>query len=78
MIAMDQIHRIRDLYYSQDMTLAEIARMKKVDWRTARKYVDKEDFNESPPTPDNEEEHSSKLDPYKPIIDHWLEEEVLS
>lgn len=75
MIAMDQIHRIRDLYYSQDMTLAEIARIEKVDWRTVRKYVDKEDFNESPPTPDNEEEHSSKLDPYKPIIDHWLEED---
>ena len=29
MIAMDQIHRIRDLYYSQDMTLAEIARIEK-------------------------------------------------
>ena len=59
MTSMDQIHRIRDLYYGQDKSLTEIASIEKLDWRTVRKYVDMEDFNESPPRPD-EEEHSSR------------------
>ena len=74
MTSMDQIHRIRDLYYGQDKSLTEIAEIEKIDWRTARKYVDMEDFNEKPPSPD-EEEHSSKLDPFKLIIDKWLTED---
>lgn len=74
MTSMDQIHRIRDLYYGQDKSLTEIASIEKLDWRTVRKYVDMEDFNENPPSP-NEEEHSSKLDPFKPIIDKWLIED---
>ena len=74
MTSMDQIHRIRDLFYGQDMSLTEIASMEKLDWRTVRKYVDMEDFNEAPPSP-GEEEHSSKLDPFKPIIDKWLTED---
>ena len=51
MTSMDQIHRIRDLYYVQDKSLAEIASIENLDWRTGRKYVDKEDFNEAPPSP---------------------------
>ena len=74
MTSMDQIHRIRELYYGQDKSLTEIAGLEKLDWRTVRKYVDKEDFNEEPPCP-NEEEHASKLDPFKPIIDKWLAED---
>lgn len=58
---MDQIHRIRDLYYGQDKSITEIARIENLDWRTVRKYVDMEDFNEAPPSPE-EERHSSKLD----------------
>lgn len=74
MTSMDQIHRIRDLYYGQDKSLTEIARIENLDWRTVRKYVDMEDFNEAPPSPD-EEVHSSKLDKFKPIIDKWLMED---
>ena len=74
MISMDQIHRIRDLYYGQDKSLTEIAGIENLDWRTVRKYVDMEDFNEAPPSPD-EEQHSSKLDKFKPIIDKWLMED---
>ena len=40
---MDQIHRIRELYYGQDKALSEIAEIVKLDWRTVRKYVDMED-----------------------------------
>jgi len=74
MTSMDQIHRIRDLYYGQDKSLTEIARIENLDWRTVRKYVDMEDFNEMPSSPD-EELHSSKLDKFKPIIDKWLMED---
>lgn len=74
MTSMDQIHRIRDLFYGQDKSLTEIARMENLDWRTVRKYVDMEDFNETPPSPEDEE-HSSKLDPFKPLIDKWLTED---
>ena len=74
MTSMDQIHRIRDLYYGQGKSLTEIASIEKLDWRTVRKYVDMEDFNEAPPGPD-EEVHSSKLDPFKPLIDKWLAED---
>ena len=49
MITMDQIHRIRNLFFRQGKNLAEIATILGVDWRTVRKYVDKEDFNERNP-----------------------------
>lgn len=74
MTSMDQIHRIRDLYYGQDKSLTEIARTENLDWRTVRKYVDMEDFNEAPPGPDAEL-HTSKLDKFKPVIDQWLMED---
>ena len=72
MTTMDQIHRIRELYYGQDKSLTEIARLMHMDWRTVRKYVDMEDFNDSPPVPEDDS-HTSKLDPFKPLIDSWLE-----
>ena len=74
MTTMDQIHRIRDMFRSQDMSMTEIAKALNMDWRTVRKYVDMEDFNEKPPKP-KEEETTSKLDPYKPLIDKWLSED---
>ncbi|HCB93400.1 MAG TPA: IS21 family transposase [Selenomonas sp.] len=74
MTSMDQIHRIRDLYYGQDKSLTEIASIEKLDWRTVRKYVDMEDFNEKSPSP-GEDKPSSKLDRFKPIIDSWLLED---
>lgn len=52
MTTMDQIHRIRDLYYGQGKSLTEIAGIEKLDWRTVRKYVDMEDFSKAPPSPD--------------------------
>ena len=48
MTKMDQIHRIRELYYEQGKNLIEIATIMDCDWRTVRKYVDMENFNTSP------------------------------
>lgn len=78
MTTMDQIHRIRELYYEQDKNLNEIAIIMDCDWRTVRKYVDMEDFNSPPPTLLSEEAHESKLDPFKPLIDEWLQADRLA
>lgn len=78
MTTMDQIHRIRELYYEQDKNLKEIAIIMNCDWRTVRKYVDMEDFNTPSSTPVSKEEHESKLDPFKPLIDEWLEADKLA
>ena len=72
MFTMDQIHRIRELFYEQGKNLTEIATILGCDWRTVRKYVDMEDFSPPVPEPVSAEQHTSKLDPYKPTIDQWL------
>ena len=73
MLTMDQIHRIRELYYEQGITdMAELGRIVKCDWRTVRKYIDKEDFSPHVPVPESEAVHKSKLDSFKPLIDQWL------
>ena len=78
MTTMDQIHRIRELDDEQDKNLTEIAIIMNCDWRTVRKYVDMEDFNSPPPTAASEGEHESKLDPFKPLINEWLQADKLA
>jgi transposase len=75
MTSMDQIHRIRQLYFEQGKNMTEIAEIEHLDWRTVRKYVDKDDFNSPPPKPASSTKQASKLDPYKAIIDQWLQED---
>ena len=71
MLTMDQIHHIRELYYEQGITsISEISRRTGFDRKTVTKYLDMEDFSPTPPMP--KEDHPSKLDPYKPLIDSWL------
>ena len=73
MLAMDEVQRIRDLYYHQGITnVSEISRITGYNRKTVVKYLDQEDFSPPPPVPKDEMGHSSKLDPYKPLIDSWL------
>ena len=75
MLAMDQIHRIRQLYYGQGLNnISEISRRTGLDWKTVSKYVDMTDFNEPDPMP-AEQNFCPKLDPFKPLIDSWLAED---
>ena len=74
MTTMDQIHRIRELYYEQGKNLKDTAAELGLDWRTVRKYVDKEDFNL--PKPVKKKQGGSKLDPYKAEIDGWLKTDL--
>lgn len=73
MLAMDQIHLIRQLYYEQGIeNISEIAKRTGYDWKTVQKYIDMEDFSPSKPNPEEAAGRPSKLDPYKPLIDGWL------
>ena len=74
-LPMDQIHRIRQLYYEQGQdNISEIARRTGFDRKTVTKYIDMTDFNEPDPKPKTEN-LCPKLDPFKPIIDQWLEDD---
>ena len=74
MLAMDQIHHIRTLFYEQGYNISEIAEVTGRDWKTVAKYIDMADFNEPLPVPASKKQFCPKLDPFKPIIDEWLEE----
>lgn len=69
---MDQIHTIRQMYYEQDLNLSQISEKLGLDWKTVRKYVDKEDFNLPEPSKTALKKHTSKLDKYKETIDKWI------
>lgn len=78
MLAMDQIHHIRQLYYEQGLTnISEIARQTGLDWKTVQKYVDMTDFNIPDPIP-VPKQFCPKLDPFKPTIDQWLQEDRMA
>lgn len=74
MYTMDQIHNIRELFFEQGMSLADIAKTVNCSWRTAKKYIDMEDFSLPVPAP-QKLIHLSKLDPFKREIDKWLTED---
>ena len=69
MLNMPQINSIRELA-SDEYSIAEIARKLHHDEKTVRKYIRQQDFSPRPP---QAKTGSSKLDPYKSIIDSWLE-----
>lgn len=75
---MDQIHLIREMFYQQDKNISEIASETGLNWKTVKKYVDMEDFNSPPPVPASSKVHESKLDPFKPLIDEWLQADKLA
>jgi transposase len=66
---MPQTHDIRKNYYDEGTSLTQISRETGFDRKTVRKYIEKENWNlegfiqESP----------SIIEPYKPLIDQWLE-----
>ena len=73
MLQMSQIENIRNLRL-EGSTVAEIKKITKLDRKTIDKYLTKTDFNVTVEdmvfTP-----ATSKLDPYKSIIDKLLEKE---
>ena len=74
MISMTKQNDIRQLWRQGD-SVAEIARKTGVSRDTVYKYRDKEDFSPEPPI---KKVRPSKLDPYKPLIDQWLDDDLRS
>jgi transposase len=75
---MDQIHHITEMFYQQGKNISEISSETGLNRKTVSKYVDMEDFNSPHPTIAAEECHISKLDPFKPLIDEWLQADKLA
>ena len=71
MLSMEQIETIKELQ-SRGLSPSEIARKLSVDWKTVVKYMQQECYSPKPPVVRCIE---SKLDPWKPVIDGWLEED---
>ena len=70
---MDDIKYIKRLHEKEGLSIREIMRRTGYHYETVRKYLDMEDFNEPlyPPR-----KATSLLDPLKPVIDSWLQEDL--
>ena len=73
MLPMDDIKYIRRMFKEEGCSIREIMRRTGYHYETTRKYIDMEDFNKPPRPP---RVVPSLLDPLKPIIDKWLEEDL--
>lgn len=73
MIEVMKIYRIRQLHKAGE-SVAAIAEMEGVSRDTVYKYIGINDF--SPDVPKSSQVRASKLDPYKPIIDAWLDKDA--
>lgn len=67
---MATVKSIRDAYFLEGKIISLIAEEQECDRKTVRKYILQDDWNE-PMT--IEKSRPSKLDPFKPVIDGWLE-----
>ena len=74
MLAMAQVHTIRNMFREEGQFVSEIARILKVDRTTVRRWLDKEDWNEQPPKC-LQEPTFPKLEPFKETTRQWLEED---
>lgn len=75
MLTMDKIHDIRLRFFVKGENITQIANSLQLDRRTVEKYVDMSDFNKPEPKPALDLRFCPKLEPYKPTIDQWLEED---
>lgn len=72
MLAMAQINFIKHLRDCEDQTISGIAKKLNIDWRTAKKYADQEDWNKKMERP---KRRQPIMDPYVEIVDAWLLED---
>lgn len=71
MLAISQINHIKDLS-NCGYRISEISEKTGSDPKTIRKYLSQEDFSPEPPVV---KRFPSKLDPFKPVIQEWLDED---
>jgi len=73
MLVMAQIKYIKHLRDEEDKSIQAIADALDINWRTARKYADCEDFNIA--LPRKRKRRRTVMDPYEDIVDTWLLED---
>lgn len=73
MLTMDDIKYIRRMYEIEGISMREIKRRTGYHMDTIKKYIEMDDFNQLKKKRKNKE---LKLDPLKPIIDKWLEDDL--
>lgn len=73
MLAMAQQQYIKHLREREDLSINTIAGEMNINWRTAKKYADKVNWNT---VLKERKKHYPILGPYLDIIDTWLEEEL--
>lgn len=66
---MAETYDIRKKFYDEGKNVTCVARETGFDRKTVRKYIDKDNWNQETAVSDK----PSKLDPFKPLIDQWLE-----
>mgnify|MGYP000753776983 CR=1 FL=1 len=71
MIGMPTINSIRQLR-RDGLSITDIASATGVSRDTVYKYLKKDDFSPQLPA---KQKHASKLDPYRPLIESWLDED---
>ncbi len=69
MLTITQVHYIRKLFYDKGKTLTEIEKATGHNYRTIRKYIEQEDFNETP----KRNHRSNNSDYLRPYIRECLE-----
>lgn len=72
MLTMAQIHSIRERYFVKGESISQIAKVTGNDRKTIRTYIQKEDWNTPVSQPDVAKLLCPKLEPFKTIIDGWL------
>lgn len=69
---MADINSIRIDFFDKGLSISEIHKKTRYDYKTIRKYLNKEEFNV---TPSIKQKRPGKLTPYHEIIDKWLLED---
>ncbi len=73
MLELEKQNYLSNLSQFEDLSLREIAKRSGHHFNTVKKYVDRENWNESYKA---RKERKSLLDPLKPVIDEWLKEDL--
>lgn len=71
MLTITQINYIRELYHLQGKSFSDICKMTERNYRTVKKYIEKEDFNEK----NHKAVRTNKTDVIRPIVNKWLTED---
>lgn len=71
MLTITQVNYIRELYFREGKTITEIRSMTGKNYRTVKKYIEMDDFNEK----SHKAKRPNKSDVLRPIIREWLIED---